>query len=61
MVDFVVKKITSISHFRLLCDEFHNVYAHAPKRLLELQNCARELSTQFLKIGKILKYAGRRR
>ena len=52
-VHYVVKSQTSVSHFRVLCDEFHSVYSHSTKRLLELETCAKELSVQILKIGKV--------
>ena len=35
-VNSVVKNITTVSHFRMLCDEFHNMDAYSPKRLVQL-------------------------
>ena len=52
-VHFVVQSLNSVSHFRVLCDEFHSVYSYSIKRLLELQMCAKELSRQILKLGKV--------
>ena len=52
-VHHVVKSLNSVSHFRILCDEFHNVYAHSTKRLADLNKCAKELSIQILKIGRV--------
>jgi hypothetical protein len=49
----VVKSINSVSHFKILCEEFHNVYAQSTKRLLELEVAARDLSQEILKIGKV--------
>jgi len=52
-VNSVVKSITTVSHFRMLCDEFHNIYAHSTKRLVQLQAAAKELSLQIFKIGRV--------
>ena len=52
-VHCVVKSINSVSHFRILCDEFHNIYSHSSKRLFELNAVAQELSVQILKLGKV--------
>ena len=52
-VHCVVKNVKSVSHFRILCDEFHSIYAHSSKRLLELNSIAKELSIQILKLGKV--------
>jgi hypothetical protein len=49
----VVKSVNSVSHFKMLCDKFHNIYSHSTKRLLELNTIAKELSTQILKLGKV--------
>lgn len=52
-VNSVVKNITSVSHFRMLCDEFHNIYAYSTKRLVQLESAAKELSLQIFKIGRV--------
>ena len=52
-VNSVVKSISTVSHFRMLCDEFHNIYAHSTKHLLQLQSAAKELSVQIFKIGQV--------
>jgi len=52
-VNSVVKNITAVSHFRMLCEEFHNIYAHSTKRLVQLQSAAKELSLQIFKIGRV--------
>lgn len=52
-VNSAVKNITSVSHFRMLCDEFHNIYAHSTKRLVQLESAAKELSLKIFKIGRV--------
>jgi len=49
----VIKTMNTLSHFRYFCDEFYHFYAHSSKRLVELETCAKELSTELLKIGKV--------
>lgn len=52
-VNGVVKNISAASHFRMLCEEFHNIYVHSTKRQVLLQSAAKELSLQILKIGRV--------
>ena len=52
-VHCAVKPVNSVLHFRILCDEFYNMYSHSSKRLLELRKVAQKLSMQILKLGKV--------
>jgi len=45
--------MNTLSHLRYFCDEFYKFYAHSSKRMVELETCAKELSTELLKIGKV--------
>ena len=50
-VHSVVKSINAVSHFKILCEEFH--CTHNQASLLQLEEAARDLSQQIQKIGKL--------
>lgn len=52
-IHYVLKHINTVSHFQILCQEIHYIYAFSSKHLTELQVCTSELSTQILKIAKV--------
>jgi hypothetical protein len=52
-VHSVVKSMNQISHYQIMCQEFHNIYALSSKRLLQLEVVAKEISVQIFKIGKV--------
>ena len=47
----IIKSMNTLSHFKMLCQEFHNIYACSSKRLVEA--VANELSAEIFKIGKV--------
>lgn len=53
-VNDVVKKMTSINHFKAFVDKLYVLYHASPKNSRELHTVANELGVQLLKIGRVL-------
>lgn len=52
-VSDALKEVTATNHFQLFMESLYSTYSMSPKNQRELDDCAAELGTQLMKIGKI--------
>lgn len=49
-----IEEVTGINHFKIFMDKVRSVYSASPKNSRQLEECAKDLHQEILKIGRVL-------